>query len=89
MKAKAGERLWTLVELADGLGIDPASLRQRIARGTLEAVKLGRDWFVTDSVARPLVDARVAEVEARARAIVLKRVQRRRPSGVDQHGGRA
>lgn len=41
-------RLWSLKELAAVMGITPDSLRQRIARGTLPATKLGRDWFVSD-----------------------------------------
>ena len=37
----------TLKEAAASLGLDPATLRQAIARGSLEAKKLGRDWIVT------------------------------------------
>jgi len=36
----------TLKEAAAQLGLDPATLRQAIARGSLKARKLGRDWIV-------------------------------------------
>jgi len=37
----------TLREAADRVGIRPATLRQAIARGSLRATKVGRDWHVT------------------------------------------
>jgi excisionase family DNA binding protein len=37
----------TLREAAELLGLDPATLRQQIARGSLRAEKRGRDWHVT------------------------------------------
>lgn len=37
----------TLKEAAESLGVTPDNLRGAIARGTLKAKKLGRDWFVT------------------------------------------
>lgn len=37
----------TLKEAAEQLGVTPDNLRGAIARGTLKAEKLGRDWFVT------------------------------------------
>ena len=39
----------TLKEAAAQLGLDPATLRQAIARGSLKATKRGRDWFVSPS----------------------------------------
>jgi len=36
----------TLKEAAALLGVTPDNLRGAIARGTLKAQKLGRDWFV-------------------------------------------
>jgi excisionase family DNA binding protein len=36
----------TLKEAAESLSTSPANLRQAIARGSLKATKLGRDWFV-------------------------------------------
>lgn len=38
--------LITLKEAAAQLGTSPDNLRARIARGTLKARKMGRDWFV-------------------------------------------
>lgn len=37
-----------LKEAAARLGTSAAVLRQAIARGSLHAVRWGRDWFVTD-----------------------------------------
>lgn len=37
----------TLKEAATLLGVTPDNLRGAIARGTLKATKMGRDWFVT------------------------------------------
>lgn len=37
----------TLKEAAASLGVTPDNLRGAIARGTLKATKLGRDWIVT------------------------------------------
>lgn len=36
----------TLAALAADLGVNPATLRQRIARGTLAAEKVGTLWLV-------------------------------------------
>ena len=38
---------YTLPEAGRVLGLRPASLRQAIHRGTLQADKRGRDWHVT------------------------------------------
>ena len=37
----------TLIEAAASLGVTAATLRQQIANGKLQAVKRGRDWWVT------------------------------------------
>lgn len=37
----------TLKEAAEILGVTPDNLRGAIARGSLNAKKLGRDWIVT------------------------------------------
>jgi excisionase family DNA binding protein len=52
---------WTLVELAAEVGCTPDSLRQRIHRGTLSAVKTGRDWLVRESEAQRVIRARRRE----------------------------
>lgn len=37
----------TLIEAAELLDVTPDNLRQAIARGSLKATKVGRDWQVT------------------------------------------
>ena len=37
----------TLPEAARSLGLAPATLRQQIRNGRLEARKVSRDWYVT------------------------------------------
>lgn len=37
----------TLIEAAELLGVQAATLRQQIANGKLRATKRGRDWWVT------------------------------------------
>ena len=49
--------LITLNEYAKRHGRSPATLRQRIARGTLQAVKMGRDWLIDEDT--PLEDTRI------------------------------
>lgn len=49
--------LITLAEYAQRKGKDPANLRQKIARGKLEAIKMGRDWLIEEDT--PLEDGRV------------------------------
>jgi hypothetical protein len=44
----------TLKQVEQLTGIKADNLRQRIARGTLKAVKLGRDWFVEDKLTKSL-----------------------------------
>lgn len=49
--------LITLKEYATRVGIDPATARQRAARGAYKtAVKLGRDWFIEEN--EPHIDNR-------------------------------
>ena len=36
----------TLKDWAEREGISPATVRQRIARGSTQAIKLGRDWMI-------------------------------------------
>lgn len=37
----------SLSEAAEVLGVQPATLRQQIARGKLRGTKMGRDWWLT------------------------------------------
>jgi len=50
----------TLKQAADWLNVDPATLRQQIAKGKLKARKNGRDWFVTPGEVRRYDAAREA-----------------------------
>ena len=38
--------LITLKEYAEMHGVTPSTVRHRIRRGSITAVKLGRDWFI-------------------------------------------
>lgn len=38
----------SLKQVEEMTGIKADNLRQRINRGTLEAVKIGRDWFISE-----------------------------------------
>jgi len=38
--------LISLKQYAELHSVDPATVRQKILRGNLEAVKIGRDWMV-------------------------------------------
>lgn len=49
--------LITLKQWAQREGISPATARQRAIRGTLPAVKMGRDWFIEEST--PNTDNRI------------------------------
>lgn len=44
----------TLKQVEQLTGIKADNLRQRIHRGTLKAIKLGRDWFIEDKEIRKL-----------------------------------
>ena len=35
-----------LAEYAERAGVDPANVRQKLARGTIEGVKVGHNWMV-------------------------------------------
>lgn len=41
-------KMKTLKQVEQLTGIKADNLRQRIHRGTLKAVKRGRDWFISD-----------------------------------------
>ena len=49
--------LITLKEWALREGISPATARQRAIRGTLPAVKVGRDWLIEEDT--PNTDGRI------------------------------
>ena len=46
-----------LKEWAVSIGMNPANARQKAIRGTLPAVKMGRDWFIEESAQN--IDKRV------------------------------
>lgn len=41
------ENLMTVKEWAEREGLDPSYVRQKIRRGNLAAVKIGRDWWIS------------------------------------------
>lgn len=41
--------LVTLAEAAERLGLAPVTLRLQAAKGVLRAIKVGRDWLVTEA----------------------------------------
>lgn len=49
--------LISITEYAARNGRNPATIRQRILRGTLPAVKIGRDWLIEEDT--PLTDTRI------------------------------
>lgn len=49
----------TLKEVEQLTGIKTDNLRQRIARGTLKAKKLGRDWIVSKKEVDKLIDEKL------------------------------
>lgn len=51
--------LITLKEWALREGISPATARQKALRGTIPAVKMGRDWFIEESA--PNADNRIKD----------------------------
>ena len=42
--------LITLKEWAQRVGIDPITARQKAARGSIPAIKMGRDWVIEEDV---------------------------------------
>lgn len=46
----------TLKEYAERIGRDPATVRQKVLRGKLKAVKIGRDWLIDED--EPYIDHR-------------------------------
>ena len=48
-----------LKQWAERVGINPASARQKAARGNLPAVKMGRDWFIEETT--PNIDNRIKD----------------------------
>lgn len=48
-----------LKQWAEAVGIDPATARQKAGRGTLPAVKMGRDWFIEETT--PNTDNRIKD----------------------------
>lgn len=48
--------LISIPEYASRVGRDPATIRQRILRGALPAVKIGKQWCIEEDT--PLVDHR-------------------------------
>lgn len=49
MAPKQSDELLTLAQVSHELGIDASRLRRLVARGALQAQKLGRTWVTTRS----------------------------------------
>lgn len=56
--------LITLKEYAERLGKNPVVVRQKVLRGNLPAIKLGRDWFIESDT--PYNDKRRRQTEENA-----------------------
>lgn len=54
-------RTVTLREAAERLAVTPDNLRGAIARGTLAAVKHGRDWWVTEAALKTYQDEHLGQ----------------------------
>ena len=48
-----------LKQWALNVGIDPSTARHKAARGTVPAVKMGRDWFIEEDT--PNIDNRIKD----------------------------
>jgi hypothetical protein len=55
-KVYRSDELITLAEYAKMHGKDPSSVRQKILRGNLQAIKMGRNWMIKKDT--PYVDRR-------------------------------
>lgn len=53
----------TLKQVEQLTGIKADNLRQRIARGTLKALKKGRDWFISETELSKLTNPTPTEKE--------------------------
>lgn len=51
--------LISLAEYAKRQGVDPATVRQKVLRGNLEAMKIGRNWCIEEST--PYTDGRITK----------------------------
>lgn len=49
----------TLKQWAEQVGLNPDNARQKANRGTLPAVKIGRDWFIEEDT--PNTDGRIKD----------------------------
>ena len=48
-----------LKQWAEQVGLNPDNARQKASRGTLPAVKIGRDWFIEEDT--PNTDGRIKD----------------------------
>ena len=55
--------LISIAEYAAKVNRDPATIRQRILRGTLPAIKIGRNWCIDSDT--PLIDKRTKSEDSR------------------------
>lgn len=57
----AGERFYTLKEVADGLGVHYQTVKAWVSNGTMNAAKVGRSYRVTEAELRRLTAAHKGE----------------------------
>lgn len=65
--------LHTISALAKAAGCTRSNILQRVRRGTIRAVKPGRDWLIPDAEFQRIM--REAAIKAREREIGLRKVK--------------
>lgn len=55
-------RLWSVDELAEAVSLTPRRIRQMCAAGEVQAIKVGRDWVISDEEARRVIEEKTQEV---------------------------
>jgi len=56
-------RLWSVDELAEAVGLTPRRIRQMCAAGEVQAIKVGRDWIISDEEARRVIEEKTEVAE--------------------------
>ena len=56
-------RLWSVDELAEAVSLTPRRIRQMCAAGEVQAIKVGRDWVISDEEARRVIEEKTEVVK--------------------------